>query len=175
MKSLDIALKDMKRSFRSFSAILFMFVLPLLITGMFYFMFGNIAEDGEFSLPKTKVVVANMDEGGPKFNVDTDNIPGGEDADTMGELILGILKSDDMADLIVVTEAASPESARAAVDHQEQQVAIVIPTDFSDQFADMDGEASIEFYQDPTLNIGPGVIRAILKRFTEGMASVRSP
>jgi len=173
MKALDIALKDMLRSFRSFFAILFMFVLPLFITGMFYFMFGNIAEDGEFSLPKTKVIVANMDEGGPKFNVDTDNIPGGEDANTMGEIILGILKSDDMADLIEVTETTSPESARAAVDHQEQQVAIIIPVNFSDQFADIDGEAFIEFYQDPTLTIGPGIIRAILNRFTDGMSSVK--
>jgi ABC-type multidrug transport system permease subunit len=173
MKALDIALKDMTRSFRSFTAILFMFVLPLLITGMFYFMFGNIAEDGEFSLPKTRVIVANMDEGGPKFNVDTDNIPGGKDADTMGELIVGILESDDMADLIVVTRASSPAAARAAVDHQTQQVAIIIPIDFSEKFADMDEEAVIEFYQDPTLNIGPSVIRAILKRFTHGMASVK--
>jgi ABC-type multidrug transport system permease subunit len=173
MKAFDIALKDMLRSFRNFFAILFMFVLPLLITGMFYFMFGNIADDGEFSLPKTKVIVANMDEGGPKFNVNTDNIPGGKDADTMGELIVGILESDDMADLIVVTRASAPEFARAAVDNQTQQVAIVIPKDFSEKFADIDEEAVIEFYQDPTLNIGPSVIRAILNRFTDGMASVK--
>ncbi len=173
MKALDIALKDMLRSLRSFFALLFMFVLPLFITGMFYFMFGNVAEDGEFNLPKTKVIVANMDAGGPKFNVDTDNIPGGKDADTMGELIVGILESDDMADLIEVSHAASPAAARAAIDNQTAQVAIIIPKNFSDQFADIDGEAVIEFYQDPTLNIGPGIIRAILNRFTDGMAGVK--
>ncbi|MDO9302892.1 MAG: ABC transporter permease, partial [Anaerolineales bacterium] len=173
MKALDIALKDMLRSFRSFFAILFMFVLPLLITGLFYFMFGNIADDGEFSLPKTKVIVANMDEGGPKFNVNTDSIPGGKDADTMGELIVGILESDEMADLIVVSHASNPASARAAVDGQTAQVAIIIPADFSDQFADINEEAVIEFYQDPTLTIGPSVIRAILNRFTDGMAGVK--
>jgi ABC-2 type transport system permease protein len=173
MKALDIAVKDMIRSFRSFFAVLFMFVLPLLITSMFYLMFGNSVQEGEFSLPKTKVIVANMDKGGPKFNVNTDTIPGGKDAKTMGELINGILKSDDMADLIVVTTATSPESARAAVDHQSQQVAIIIPEDFSKKFADINEEAAIEFYQDPTLNIGPGVIRAILNRFTESMASVK--
>ncbi|MBI3161334.1 MAG: ABC transporter permease [Chloroflexi bacterium] len=173
MKSLDIALKDMTRSFRSFYAVVFMFGIPLLVTGMFYFMFGRIADNGEFSLPKTKVIVANMDEGGPKFNVDTDNVPGGEDADTMGELIVGILESEDMADLIVVTHAPSPAAARAAVDNQTQQVAIIIPVDFSEKFADVDEDASIEFYQDPTLNFGPRIIRAILNRFTEGMAGVK--
>ena len=173
MKIIDIALKDMTRSFRSFFAIIFMFVLPLLITGMFYFMFGNIADDGEFNLPKTKVIVANMDEGGPKFNVNTDNIPGSKDADTMGEIIVGILESDDMADLIVVSHASDPAAARAAVDNQTAQVAIIIPADFSDQFADINEEAVIEFYQDPTLTIGPSVIRAILNRFTDGMAGVK--
>ena len=78
MKALDIALKDMLRSFRSFFAIIFMFIVPLLVTGMFYFMFGNIAENGDFSLPRTQVVIADMDEGGPKFQVNPKNIPGGK-------------------------------------------------------------------------------------------------
>ncbi len=173
MKAFDIALKDMTRSFRSFYAVVFMFIVPLLVTGMFYFMFGSIADDGEFSLPKTKIVVANMDKGGPKFNVNTKNIPGGKDAETMGGLIVGILQSDDMADLIEVALVDNPASARAAVDGQAAQVAIIIPTNFSDQFADIDGQAEIEFYQDPTLNIGPGIIRAILHRFTDGMAGVK--
>ena len=43
MKAIDIALKDMKRSFRSAFALMFMFVIPLLVTGMFYLMFGNTA------------------------------------------------------------------------------------------------------------------------------------
>ena len=173
MKSLDIALKDMLRSFRSFFAVIFMFVVPLLVTGMFYFMFGNLADNGGFNLPRTKVIVANLDEGGPKFNINPDNIPGGKEADTMGELIVGILQSDELADLIEVTLAADAEAARAAVDGQQAEVAIIIPRDFSDQFADVDGEAIIEFYQDPTLTIGPGILRAILNRFTEGMAGVK--
>jgi ABC-2 type transport system permease protein len=173
MKSLDIALKDMLRSFRSFFAVIFMFVIPLLVTGMFYFMFGNIADSGEFNLPKTKVIIANLDEGGPKFNINPDNIPGGKEADTMGELVVGILQSDQMADLIEVTLAADAGTARAAVDGQTAQVALIIPRDFSKQFADVDGQAVIEFYQDPTLTLGPGIIRAILNRFMDGMAGVK--
>ena len=173
MKSLDIAFNDMTRSFRSFFAVIFMFVVPLLVTGMFYFMFGNIADNGGFNLPRTKVVVANLDEGGPKFNINTKNIPGGKDARTMGELIVSILQSDEMADLIEVTRAADAEAARAAVDGQSAEVAIVIPKDLSEQFADLEGEAVIEFYQDPTLTIGPGILRAILNRFMDGMAGVK--
>ena len=173
MKAIDIALKDMLRSFRSFFAIVFMFIVPLLVTGMFYFMFGNLADNGGFSLPRTKVIVANMDAGGPKFQVNPKNIPGGKQADTMGDLVVNILQSDDLADLIEVSFAPDPETARAAVDNQQAQVAIVIPENFSKEFADVYGDSIIEFYQDPTLTIGPDIIRAIMNRFMDGMSGVK--
>lgn len=173
MKAIDIALKDLKRSFRSAFAVIFMFGVPLLVTGMFYFMFGNIAQNGGFDLPKTKVVIANMDQGGPKFQVNPKNIPGGRKAETMGDLIVSILESDDMQELIEISYATSAESARASVDRQEAQVAIIIPADFSEQFADVrDGKAVIEFYQDPTLTIGPAIMRSIMNRFLDSMAGV---
>ncbi len=174
MKAFDIAFKDMTRSFRSMFAVIFMFVVPLLVTGMFYFMFGNIAENGGFSLPKTKVIIANMDEGGPKFQVNPKNIPGGREADTMGDLIVSILQSDEMADLIEISFAPDPQTARSSVDIQQAQVALIIPPDFSEQFADVEeGKAVIEFYQDPTLTIGPAVMRSILNRFMNGMSGVK--
>ena len=46
MKVFDIALKDLTRSFRSTFAVVFMLGVPLLVTGMFYFMFGNIKHLG---------------------------------------------------------------------------------------------------------------------------------
>lgn len=173
MKVFDIAFKDMTRSFRSVFAVVFMFGVPLLVTGMFYFMFGNIASNGEFTLPKTQVVIANLDEGGPKFQVNPKNIPGGKKAETMGDLVVSILQSEDLADLIEVTFASSAEAARTSVDSQTTQVAIIIPPDFSHQFADVDGKAVIEFYQDPTLTIGPAIMRSILNRFMDGMAGVK--
>jgi len=173
MKALDIALKDMTRSFRSTFAVVFMFGIPLLVTGMFYFMFGNIAQNGGFELPKTKVIIANMDEGGPKFEVNPKNIPGGRKAKTMGELVVNILESDEMKDLIEVSFAPDPQAARTAVDNQQAQVALVIPSDFSKQFMDIeDGKAVIEFYQDPTLTIGPAIMKSILNRFMDGMSGV---
>ncbi len=173
MKAFDIALKDITRSFRSAFAVIFMFGVPLLMTGMFYLMFGNIAKGGEFNLPKTKVIIANMDAGGPKFQMNPKNIPGGRKAKTMGDLIVNILQSDEMADLIEVTFSPDPQAARASVDSQQAQVAIIIPSDFSKQFADVrEGKAVIEFYQDPTLTIGPAIMRSILNRFLDSMAGV---
>lgn len=173
MKAFDIAFKDMTRSFRSAFAVIFMFGVPLLMTGMFYLMFGNIAKGGEFNLPKTKIVIANMDAGGPKFQINPKNVPGGRKAKTMGDLIVNILESDEMADLIEITFAPNPQTARVSVDSQQAQVAIIIPSDFSKQFADVrEGKAVIEFYQDPTLTIGPAIMRSILNRFLDSMAGV---
>lgn len=174
MKAFDIAIKDMMRSFRSTFAVIFMFGVPLLVTGMFYFMFGNSSENGGFNLPKTKVIIANMDEGGPKFRVNPKNIPGGREADTMGELVVSILQSDELVDLIEISFAPDPQTARASVDSQQAQVALIIPADFSEQFADLEeGQAVIEFYQDPTLTLGPAVMRSILNRFMNGMSGVK--
>jgi ABC-2 type transport system permease protein len=173
MKVIDIALKDLTRSFRSAFAVIFMFGVPLLVTGMFYLMFGNMAQNGGFDLPRTKVIIANMDAGGPKFQVNPKNIPGGRKAETMGDLIVNILESDEMADLIEVTFAADPRAARTSVDSQQAQVALIIPADFSRQFADVrEGKAAIEFYQDPTLTIGPAIMRSILNRFLDSMGGV---
>ena len=174
MKAFDIALKDMTRSFRSFFAVVFMFGVPLMVTGMFYLMFGNMAQNGGFDLPRTTVVIANLDEGGPEFQVNPRNIPDGRAAKTMGDLVVNILQSDEMSDLIEVRFAADAASARAAVDSQQAQVALIIPPDFSEQFADIEkGKAVIEFYQDPTLTIGPAIMRSILGRFMDGMSGVK--
>ena len=132
MKAFDIALKDMTRSFRSAFAVIFMFGVPLLVTGMFYFMFGNIARQWRVQPAEDESHHRELDEGGPKFQVNPKNIPGGRKADTMGDLIVSILESDEMADLIEITFAPSAEAARTSVDSQAAQVAIIIPSDFSE-------------------------------------------
>lgn len=173
MKILDIAIKDMTRSFRSAIALAFMFGVPLLVTGLFYFMFGNIANQDEFSLPRTKVIIANLDQGGPKMQAGTENIPGGLKADTLGELMVNILHSEDMSSLLEVTLASDAASARAAVNTQQAQVAVIIPADFSHQFADLFGKATVEFYQDPTLTIGPSIVKSILNQFMDRISGIK--
>ena len=173
MKVFDIALKDIVHGFRTSVFLVFMFVIPLLATGMFYFMFGRISQESEFSIPRTKVIIANLDEGGPKFQVSTEAIPGSAHADTMGELIVNILSSDDLVELVEVLKAPDEITAKTAVDNQQAQVAIIIPPDFSKQFADTYGEATIEFYQDPTLTIGPMIVKSIMNQFMDGMSGVK--
>ena len=173
MKALDIALKDLKSSFRSATALVFMFGVPLLVTGMFYFMFGNIASQGEFNLPRTSVVVANLDQDAPRLQRGSGDVPGGIEANTLSELVVEVLRSEDMEELLEVSIAQDAQSARAAVDTQQAQVAVIIPEGFSRRFADMYGQSTIEFYQDPTLTIGPGIVKSILSQFMDGLSGVK--
>jgi ABC-2 type transport system permease protein len=174
MKIVDIALKDMTRSFRSAFAMIFMFVIPLLVPAMFYFMFGNIARtDQAFNLPVTKVIIVNLDQGSPEFQQAMANFPGGMQADSLGGLVVSVLESQDFANLIQVSRAADPETARAAVDNQKAGIAILLPADFSAQFSKLQGQAVIEFYQDPTLTIGPGIVKSILKQFMDSISGAK--
>jgi ABC-2 type transport system permease protein len=173
VKAIDVALKDMKRSYRSAVGLVFMFALPLLTTVLFYFMFGNIAAGGEFDVPVTRVVVADLDEGSPELRAQLAASPGGIVAETLGEVVVAVLQNPDLTDLLEVSLAPDAASARAAVDRQEAQVAVLIPPDFSRRFAAPEGRASLEFYQDPTLTLGPGIVRSILSRFLDGLAGAK--
>jgi ABC-2 type transport system permease protein len=174
MKILDIALKDMTRSFRSYFALMFMFGVPLLMGGMFYFMFGSRGDTGNtFSLPATNVVIANLDRGGPGFDAVKTQFPAGAGARSMGELILSTLQDKRFADLMKVTTVESAEAARSAVDKQTAGVAIIIPADFSERFSDLAGQATIELYKDPTLSLGPAIVESVLSQFMNGMSGAK--
>ncbi len=174
MKILDIALKDMTRSFRSAFALIFMFGVPLLMTGMFYFMFGGAAKGSQgFSVPVTEVVVADLDQGGPGFDAAKAQFPGGSQAHSLGDMILATLQDKSFAALMKISTADSAEAARAQVDSQKAGVALIIPADFSQRFSDLNGQASIELYKDPTLTLGPSIVESVMSQFMDNMSGAK--
>lgn len=159
MKLLDIALKDIKRSFRSTFFLVFGFGVPLLATTLFYFAFGGIGSDGGADLAATKVQVVNQDQPGDAF--------GGFSA---GQMLLDLLQSEEMGALVEVTEAADPAAARTAVDRQAAGVALIIPDGFTAAMAGQQEPSAIELYHDPTLTLGPSIVRGIISQFVDGFA-----
>ncbi len=116
MKILDIALKDLTRSFRSTFALIFMFVISLLVPVLFFFMFGNIAEEKEgFEVPVTKVALVNLDEGEPAFAQAMSRFPGGMQAASLGAFIVSVLQSHAFADLLEVRLEVDAATARDLV------------------------------------------------------------
>jgi len=161
VKLLDIAIKDLLRSFRSAFALVFMFVIPLLTVGLFYFAFGGLGGDDGFDLAATKVQVVNLDE------------PGSEYGDfSAGHMLVDLLESENLSGLLEVSEASGPARARAAVDAQEAAVAVIIPADFTGAALGA-GSAAVELYQDPTLTLGPGIVKSFVSQIVDGFAGAK--
>jgi ABC-2 type transport system permease protein len=161
VKALDIALKDMLRSFRSGFALVMMFVVPLLITGIMQFAFGGLVGDGGFDLPVTRVQVVNLDQPGPQFSV------------SFGQMLVGFLQDERLANLVQVTEADDEASARTAVENQDAGVAVIIPPDFTTATLMPAGNAEVTLYQDPTLTLGPSIVKGIVSQFVDGFVGAK--
>lgn len=184
MQILDIALKDLRQSFRNLSALAFMFGVPILVTGMFYFMFGGAGnEDEGFNLPRTTLSVVNLDRG-------SQNLSGGglspgfanrlaqsginlTSRGSMGEVLLDFLRSDSLVEILEVSSVPDEASARRAVESGEVDVLLVIPENFSQAVTTPGERASLELYQDPTLTLGPGIVKSIVGQFVESLAGTK--
>ncbi|HZY42164.1 MAG TPA: ABC transporter permease [Anaerolineae bacterium] len=161
MKIFDIAFKDLTRSFRSAFAVGMMFVAPLLITGLIYFAFGGLSSgSGGFSIQPVKVVIANLDQpaaGG--FSV--------------GSIIVTAMNDPEFGQWFSVTTAPDEASARSSVDRREAGVAVIIPADFSQTALSPAGKSSIVIVQDPTLSIGPSILRDVISQIVDGVAGTK--
>ncbi len=162
MKVLDIALKDLRRFLRNYFFLGLGIGVPVLVGAIFYFAFGGLASDGRFNLPQIDVVVVNLDEPVAAYG----NF-------SAGEMLADFLKSEELGGLLAVTESNSAATARAAVDRQEADVAIIIPADLSAAMFDPQGRAVIEVYHDPTLTIGPGIVKSIVTQFVDALTGSR--
>lgn len=163
MKTMDVAFKDLKRVFRSAFALIMMFGAPLLIAGLLYFAFGGLASgDGSFTLPRTQVVVVNLDNGSsPESNFKA------------GEMLIEFLQNEDLAEVLELAMAAEEASAHFAVDHQQADVALIIPANFTQAAMTPGQEAAVTLYQDPTLTIGPGIVKDLVSHFMDGFSGAK--
>jgi ABC-2 type transport system permease protein len=149
MRILDIAFKDLVRSFRNAFAVVMMFIVPLLITGLIYVAFSGLTGggDGEIDVPVTKVALVNLDGG------------------QAGNALVDFLTSESLNKLLQVIPVDDEAAARAMVDRQETGVAVIIPSGFT-----TDADTGITLYQDPTLTLGPGIVKETVGQFVDGMS-----
>lgn len=159
MKILDIALNDLKRSSRSMFLIGMTLFAPLLITGLMYFAFGGITS-GDVSMTAIKVGVVNADA-----------LPAGSPLKTpLGESIRSMFFDESVQSWITSADYPDEASARAALDAQEIGVAVIVPESFTAEYFAGDVRAPITILQDPTLTIGPTVVRDMVTALLDGVA-----
>jgi ABC-type transport system involved in multi-copper enzyme maturation permease subunit len=164
MKVIDIALKDMLRSFRSTLAVGMMFVVPLLVTGLIYFAFGgviNSSGEQSYSLPVVNVTLVNQDVGDTGSGINA------------GQMLVELLAREGLQEIFAVTESSDPAAARTMVDNQQSAVALILPPSFSQAALTGSQDAAVELYQDPTLSFGPSLLREVVEGFLDGFSGGR--
>jgi len=159
MKIIDIAFKDLTRSARSLFLIGMAIGAPLLLTGLIYFAFGSISS-GTMSIASIKVGVVNADV-----------LPADAPLEApLGENIRSMFFDDSVKSWITASDYADEAVARAAVDAQEIGMAVIIPQTFTEDYLAGKSDTAITILQDPTLTIGPTVVRDMVTSLLDGVA-----
>lgn len=159
MKILDIALKDLIRSTRSLFLIGMAIAAPLLLTALIYFAFGSISS-GEMSMASITVGIVNADV-----------LPADAPLEVpLGENIRSMFFDESVKSWLTASDYADEAAARAAVDAQEIGVAVIIPATFTKDYLAGKTDTAITILQDPTLTIGPTVVRDMVTSLLDGVA-----
>lgn len=159
MKIIDIAFKDLIRSTRSLFLIGMALAAPLLLTALIYFAFGSISS-GEMSMASIKVGVVNADV-----------LPADAPLEVaLGENIRSMFFDESVKSWLTASDYADEAAARAAVDAQEIGVAVIIPKTFTEDYLAGKTDTAITILQDPTLTIGPTVVRDMVTSLLDGVA-----
>src|SRR5690606_23434273 len=113
LKLLLIGLKDLKLMFRDRAALLLMLLTPFLLTLGMGLVTGQFSGDNNSGISDIPVVIVNLDN------------------DSLGNALVDVFHSDDLADLVEPASSQDPEAARRQVDEDEVAAAIIIPAGFT--------------------------------------------
>jgi len=160
MKILDIAFKDLTRSFRSAFAIGMMVIAPLMLTGLIYFAFGGASSDSP-SMPAIKVGVVNLDALPAEAPLDA----------PLGDNIRSMFFDESVASWITASDYADETSARTALNNQEIGVTVIVPQNFTERFLSGDKDVQVLVVSDPTLSIGPAVVQNMVTMMVDGVSA----
>jgi len=148
-----IGFKDLKLVFRDKAALTFMLLAPFLLTLGLGFVTGAYGSSNSSGINQIKVIVVNQDDG------------------QLGESLVELFQSEDLAELVAPTLATDPETARAQIDADEAAAAVIIPAGFTDSIILQDNQApseevlQIEIYKNPIAPVSAGVIQSIVEEF----------
>ena len=159
MKILDIAFKDLTRSFRSLFAIGMMVVAPLLLIGLIYFAFGS-ASGETADTPQVSVGVVNADV-----------LPADSVLDeSLGVNIRSMFFDESVESWMTAADYEDEAAARDALNRQEIGVAIMIPADFTEKVMAGETGSQVTILSDPTLTIAPQVAQNMVTAMLDGVA-----
>ncbi len=156
LKTFLIGIKDVKLAFRDRAALIFMLLAPFLLTLGMGLVTGRFSGSNSSGISDIPVVIVNLDDG------------------EMGQALVDVFNSEDLAELVEPSLGTSPEAARLQVDEDEVAAAIIIPAGFTNSIIpkqeDLDNgvmpeTVKIEMYANPSRPTSAGIIKSILDEF----------
>jgi ABC-2 type transport system permease protein len=158
MKVIALALKDLVRSSRNLFLIGMAVAAPLLINALILFSFGSIGKQ-EATLAPVSVGVVNADA-----------LPAGLPLEaSLGSSIRTMLHDQGVSDWLLARDYADEDAARAALDAQEIDIAVLVPAGFTERYFAGESPDPVTILQDPTLTIGPTLVRDMVGSLLDGV------
>jgi ABC-2 type transport system permease protein len=148
-----IGFKDLKLVIRDRAALVFMLLAPFLLTLGLGFVTGSFSNTSTGGISQMKVIIVNQDTG------------------QLGQALVDLFQSADLADLVAPALVPDPATARVQIDAGDAVAAILIPAGFSDNIIPTDNQApstdvvQIEVYKNPLSPVSAGVIQSIVEEF----------
>ena len=148
-----IGLKDVTLAFRDRAALILMLAAPFVLTLGLGMVTGRFSKNSGSGVSDIPLVVVNQDAG------------------DLGQALVDVLNSADLAELLAPAAEDDPTAARRAVDADQAAAAVIIPAGFSEGVIPRagakpaDGVAQIEIYANPTRPTSAGVVQAIVDEF----------
>lgn len=159
-----IAFKDLRATFRTPVALVWMLAAPLVLASLLGLAFGG--SEG-YSIAVTKVAVANLDEGAATEQ--------GIASQNLGSELLTVLNSTDLSTLLAVEVVASETEARARVDTGATPVALIIPRGFSAAVLSATGaRESVTIYRNPAQTLGPSIVQGVVQQVLDRFIGARA-
>ncbi|HSQ39585.1 MAG TPA: ABC transporter permease [Anaerolineales bacterium] len=173
LKTFLIGLKDVRLVFRDRAALVFMLLAPFLLTVGMGFVTGRFSGTSNSGLSDIPVIIVNLDDA------------------ELGDALVDVFHSEELADLMEPTASPDPEAARRLIDDNQAAAAVIIPAGFTQSIIPAEGAmldpsaaeadpVSVEVYTNPAMPTSAGVVKAIVDEFvsrveegrTSGMTSI---
>lgn len=158
-KILAIGWKDLSLVLRDRAALVLMLLAPFALTLALGFVTGRFSgPSAGTGLTNIPVVLVNQDDG------------------ALGQALVDVFSSAELADLLAPTLTADPADARAAVQADEAAAAVIIPAGFSASVLPSATGASgaavaLEVFTSPSRPVSAGIVQTVVARFLSRVES----
>lgn len=156
-KLLLIGFKDLKLMFRDRAALTFMLLAPFLLTIGMGFVTGRFS-GGSTGISDIPVVIVNQDKA------------------ELGNALVDLFNSQDLADLMAPSSETDPQAARQMIENNQAAAAIIIPQGFTRSIIPAEGATfdqnfvqpeavQIEVYSNPSRPTSAGIVKSVVDEF----------